>query len=423
MAKLCATVIFLFLISFIDFIICDSHKDGDNKLIFAHVIYRHGDRTPINTYPNDPWGKREFWPVGWGQLTNLGKQRHYELGQWLRKRYENLVNVTYSKDEVYIRSTDVDRTLMSALSNLAGFYPPQGNQVWNSNIAWQPIPVHTVPEKMDTVLAAKKPCDMYEYLMKKLKRSEEFKALDKELKGLYEYLTVNSGKEVNSMENVQYIYNALFIESAFNFTLPEWTKEVYPDKMAWVSARSFATSTYTRPLALFKSGSLLKEMLDRFHNKTISKLKPNRSLWIYSAHDTTVANMLNTLGVFEYHNPPYTACIMLELRLINKKPYVSVFYKNTTEEPQAMYLPKCGTSCALDKMYQLYEDVLPKDLEAECRLSMLSMTYDEADLQPALLLILCVALGTLLILVILSCVTLYRRRNYPDARWYLQIDS
>lgn len=58
----------------------------------------------------------------------------------------------YSPQDIYVRSTDVDRTLMSAASNLAGLYPPEGDQKWNRNIDWQPIPIHTVPEKMDEVL-------------------------------------------------------------------------------------------------------------------------------------------------------------------------------------------------------------------------------------------------------------------------------
>jgi len=51
-----------------------------------------------------------------------------------------------------VQSTDVDRTLMSAQSNLAGLYEPFGDDVWNDQIKWQPIPVHTIPEQFDAVI-------------------------------------------------------------------------------------------------------------------------------------------------------------------------------------------------------------------------------------------------------------------------------
>lgn len=40
---------------------------------------------------------------------------------------------------------------MSAEANLAGLYPPEGLQVFNPNISWQPIPVHTVPDSVERV--------------------------------------------------------------------------------------------------------------------------------------------------------------------------------------------------------------------------------------------------------------------------------
>ena len=53
--------------------------------------------------------------------------------------------------QIYIRSTDVDRTLMSASSNLAGLYPPDKWEEWNPQLEWQPLPVHTVPVPADHV--------------------------------------------------------------------------------------------------------------------------------------------------------------------------------------------------------------------------------------------------------------------------------
>lgn len=69
--------------------------------------------------------------------------------------------------------------------------------------------------------------------------------------------------------------------------------------LEWISNRSFQVSTNTPELARLKTGFLIREILDRFDQKISAKLSPDRSLWIYSAHDTTVANVLNSLGLFE----------------------------------------------------------------------------------------------------------------------------
>jgi hypothetical protein len=43
------------------------------------------------------------------------------LGQWLRKRYIEdlkLLDETYNESQIYAESSDVNRTIMSAMSNL-----------------------------------------------------------------------------------------------------------------------------------------------------------------------------------------------------------------------------------------------------------------------------------------------------------------
>ena len=48
---------------------------------------------------------------------------------------------------------------MSAMTNLAALFPPEGISVWNPNLPWQPIPVHTVPVSEDQVSVLGKPGD------------------------------------------------------------------------------------------------------------------------------------------------------------------------------------------------------------------------------------------------------------------------
>lgn len=137
--------------------------------------------------------------------------QHLMLGRWIRSRYRHLISDKYSLHEIYVRSTDVDRTLMSAEANLAGIYPPKGNQIWDS-IKWMPIPVHTTLENEDNLLAGKKLCPRYNYELKKLLNSPTFQKIDRQNAQLYEYLSKNVGKRINSLQELEFIYNILWIE-------------------------------------------------------------------------------------------------------------------------------------------------------------------------------------------------------------------
>lgn len=141
----------------------------------------------------------------------MGRHQHLLLGRWLRKRYRKLLSETYTYYDIFVRSTDVDRTLMSAESNLAGLYPPEGNQIWDA-LKWMPIPVHTIPEKEDHILSMKKYCPRYQYELEKLMQSDEMKKIDRENAELYAYLTQHTGRKISTLEDVNKVYNALFIE-------------------------------------------------------------------------------------------------------------------------------------------------------------------------------------------------------------------
>lgn len=390
-------------------------------------MFRHGDRTPINTYPNDPYKDPSNWERGWGQLTNLGKQHHYELGQWLRKRYNGLIGDIYTPEDIYIRSTDIDRTLMSAQANLAGLYAPKGKDIWNPDIAWQPIPVHTEKEKHDKLLAMKKPCPAYETAYKALLASEEFKRIRTKYSQLFEYLTEQTGEKIDSLERAQYLYSALFIEQHNNMTLPDWTKTVFPEPLSLLSSYAFASQAYTRVLARLKSGPLLKDILSRFLNKTQGTLKPDRSMRIYSAHDTTVANLLNTLRLFELHNPPFRACVLLELREFENNHYVSVFYKNSSAEPTLFTIPDCGVACPLDQMFKIYKDVLPIDWDTECLQPPIMETLIAGQqLEFGSTLVVLIAASTVMMISLLLfgfAALYYRRREYVEKKWYHSIDG
>jgi len=348
-----------------------------DTLKLVHMLYRHGDRTPTETYPNDPYKDVSSWPVSWGQLTNEGKQRHFALGQYVREKYTGFLSDTYSPDEIVVRSTDIDRTLMSAQSHLAGLYPPRGNQTWNQDLKWQPIPVHTIPIAEDLLLSTESSCPYHDQLFSQLEQSKEIMDIIADNKELFEYLSVKSGNNITTILNLEYLYNPLFIESSCNMPLPNWTTGYFPDQMKELSDFSFSMQAYTTEMQRLRGGPLVKEVVSHLQDFVQGKLKPSeRKVFMYSGHDTTVAVFLSALKIFNNIQPPYCALVMVELHQApdTSEYYVQILYKNVTEvhssafEPYLLTVPGCTPLCPLDRFVQLTQSVISEDVKKECLL-------------------------------------------------------
>ncbi|XP_011700111.1 PREDICTED: prostatic acid phosphatase [Wasmannia auropunctata] len=396
---------------------CSGAGDLDlGTIVFANILYRHGDRTPIAPYKNDPYRNESLWPVPFGQLTSIGKHQHLLLGRWLRKRYANILSDLYTPYEIYVRSTDVDRTLMSAEANLAGLYPPVQTQVWDDKIRWMPIPVHTTPGEQDHVLLANKYCPRYQYELEKLLTSPEMEGIRKANAKLFAYLTEHSGDDVSSFKEVEHLYDNLHIETLYNKTLPQWTKSVYPEKLKPLAVLSFMTGAYNEILKKLKSGPLLKQMIDHMALKAQRTLRPDRKLWIYSAHDQTIGNLLMTLDLYEPHTPPYAATVLIELRTNSENQYfVTISYKNTTEEPLLMTLPGCAPMCPLNDFINLTKNVVPEDWERECLIDRNEISSSDV------IAILTSSILMLILLVLIIIGFMYWRHKREHRQYYYRL--
>lgn len=112
------------------------------ELVLAVAVMRHGDRAPQRHAPAFAAGDRSSlvgrplpidsapWRVDYGQLTELGMEQTREFGRRLRERYvvskkgkpRRFLSRVYKHAETHVRSTDVDRTLVSAMNAMLGLY-------------------------------------------------------------------------------------------------------------------------------------------------------------------------------------------------------------------------------------------------------------------------------------------------------------
>ncbi|KAL0276395.1 UNVERIFIED_CONTAM: hypothetical protein PYX00_003983 [Menopon gallinae] len=300
-------------IIFLSYVAFGQSSVPDSSLQLVSVVFRHGDRTPTESYPNSPYSDGSPWNQNWGALTKLGMQQMYSLGMNLRKRYSHFLREMYSPNDMYIVSSDHDRCLMSAQLCLAGLYPPVGDQLWNPDLRWQPIPVHTIPRQLDQLIVMRKPCPAYNTEFNKTYSSSYVKKIDSDNSDLYKYLTEKSGAQINSILSLESLYNTLEIEERNNLKLPEWTKSVYPEKMKDIAALSLALFTFTDKQKRLKGGPLVGDIAQHISQKVLNTLKPNRQLFLYSGHDLNLVSTFRVLGFPELRKPENGAALIFEL--------------------------------------------------------------------------------------------------------------
>ncbi|XP_006214633.2 prostatic acid phosphatase [Vicugna pacos] len=375
---------------------CPDRGVRAKELRFVTLVFRHGDRSPIETFPYDPI-KESSWPQGFGQLTQLGMKQHYELGDYIRKRYGKFLNESYKHEQVYVRSTDVDRTLMSAMTNLAALFPPKGTSVWNPNLLWQPIPVHTVPLSEDQLLYMPfKNCPRFQELESETLKSEEFLKRLHPYKAFIETLPNLTGYQGQDLFEIwSKIYDPLFCEGVHNFTLPSWATKDTITKLKEISELSLL-SLYgihkQKEKSRLQGGVLVGEILN--HMKSATQPSNHRRLIMYSAHDTTVSALQMALDVYNGILPPYASCHLMELYLEKGEHFVEMYYWNATRrEPHPLTLPGCTPSCPLTKFAELVAPVIPQDWSAECT------TSNYEVLRIILAVVFCLVSGTLIVLL------------------------
>ncbi|XP_076986244.1 prostatic acid phosphatase [Tamandua tetradactyla] len=384
------------------------------ELKFVTLVFRHGDRSPIETFPNDPI-KESSWPQGFGQLTQLGMEQHYELGEYIRKRYGRFLNESYKHEQVYIRSTDIDRTLMSAMTNLAALFPPEGTSIWNPRLPWQPIPVHTVSVSEDRLLYMPfRHCPRFQELQEETLKSEAFQKRLHPYKDFIEILPKLSGDHGRDLLGIwSKVYDPLFCEGIHNFTLPSWASEDTMAKLRELSELSilFLYGIHKqKEKSRLQGGVLIKEIL--YHMRNASQALSPRKLVMYSAHDTTVSGLQMALDVYNGMLPPYAACHIMELYLEKGEYFVEMFYRNETHnKPHPLTLPGCTHSCPLRKFVELVDPVIPQDWSTEC-----SITSDHQVLRVVLAIAFCLVSGVLVLMLygLIRHGPCWKRDSYRD---------
>lgn len=323
-----------------------------DKLIFALDLIRHGDRSPIKNIPTINYK----WPNGLGQLTPIGMHQEYLLGQRFRKIYVDTYHLLPSRFDIksiYVRSTDYDRTLMSAQSLLTGLYPRgTGPNLPGSSLptlpnAIQPIPIHTIPKDLDDLLIAEHNVTEFNAAEEKyIYPSLAWKKKTSEVSSDFARWQAATGVKINTLDDVISVGNTLYIDRLHHAPLPSTLTEAEVSKIIAVGKWAFVQEYMSPEIGKITSTLLLKTIME--YLKAAATKKDSLKYVLFSAHDTTSLGLASVLQSPLQEAPPYASDFNFSLF----KNSTGHYFVNITFNGKALPIPACNhtNTCSLAQL-------------------------------------------------------------------------
>ncbi|GAV06421.1 hypothetical protein RvY_16420 [Ramazzottius varieornatus] len=287
---------------------------------------------------------------------------------------------------MYVRSTNYDRTIQSAMANMAGWFPPTQKDVWanpnNVPLAglWRPFPVR---QSDDPTLLGETECPRIDKRPYRPDLQALFDFIETKHKVLLDYVRLESGEtNMTVSDGLERVSDVLRCQKYAGVKYPAWVNDTVYEKIQYLDDLRFhiwVGGNGDTSRARINGGRILKTILTDFQSKTYNKGDPaKRKAYFYSSHDNSIGGLLACLHLYDYtidgqpvmHIPLYANTLLFELFNNNT---VRILHKNDTTEPSftktdpiALKHPQCDTLCPLDRLMELTREYMPDDWKCEC---------------------------------------------------------
>ncbi|CAG9834466.1 unnamed protein product [Diabrotica balteata] len=335
------------------------------ELIAVVQVVRHGQRTPVRFFPTNKYSDRSYWGnLGSGALTNEGKRQHFALGQYTRRRYPNFLPLKYNASSFLAYTTDVERTHMSAQSNVYSLFPATDEQVWHRNVNWQPIPIH--PISIDEFWGDSSCANFYKLRTEAL-NDELSQSINEEYAEVYKYINKYSGLDIRSYYQIHTVFDDFKIQEDVGLPLPDWAKAVYPEPITSIAGWFFEVFSRTIQMKRLIKGRFLNKVVEYFEQMAVDPSSCEKYQF-YSGHDSNIASLLNSFGSFRPPYPPnFASTVYIELHFESWQHVVKVFSKDGDNVKQ-ISVNGCTLSCPLSKFKEVLSEILidKETFDEEC---------------------------------------------------------
>uniref|UniRef100_A0AC35UBV6 Histidine acid phosphatase family protein n=1 Tax=Rhabditophanes sp. KR3021 TaxID=114890 RepID=A0AC35UBV6_9BILA len=310
-----------------------------SKEVYKHTqinlqIYRHGHSSLESSFLKYDKYQDYSWPTPLNELTQKGFLQQRRLGQRILHRYSQnhqLINKSYHKNDILIRSTIIKRALDSARANLLGIFPNHRSSIifednlssYNSSL----IPIFTKLSKKDSLLDSRYECPKYKKLFSDRLNTPEFLKFNKSLEPLYLYLTKHANEPIRDILKLKRYYMNVYNEKKyFNLSQPEWVDKSFLEverainnslNYIYGGSSDVIGLPQDKELLKYESGELIERIINHFKRK--SEGERCEKLVIFASHDDATLyklsnllgskdNILNSKGLIDY-----SASIIFEL--------------------------------------------------------------------------------------------------------------
>ena len=296
-------------------------QEQEASLVRLAIVFRHGDRTPDDPYPNDPYADARNWPDGVGQLTTKGKKRMLDVGRFIRTRYQDFL----SPDplEVHARSSSVARCLSSAALVLAGAYPPSGRYVVDPTLPhWQPIPIHAEREELDAMLVSFNKLDCpaslgAENLQQDAPDVIHYQQQNQEF---MRQVSLHTGSNVSRLRDISTIYDNLKIDQEEGKRLPRWATDEVMEHLEAMDQKIYCVNSSTPAIQRLHAGPFYHDLKKVFlyedaegEDDEEANSSETKKAFFYSTHDTRLTSMMRAVNSYEGGGFPYGSTLIFEL--------------------------------------------------------------------------------------------------------------
>ena len=296
-----------------------NHTSLDKNLYFVFSTFRHGAREPfVNP---DYFGN----PIkSLGSLTNYGGIQHFEIGKKYRQRYSNFLNMNFDPKQMYIRSSNVERTIISTLKELEGLFGKAIDRKY-LKIVGDGLNFWNLYQLNDTEKQ-----ELYKYFDFCKNKKRRLPNIGEIFPILKECYNVTAAPDANVFcDSVYTAYFKYIYENDINNKIGKCGREK-ADKMHQFCVNLFDTYKGWDEKAAYMF-YILYQNIFKFMFNAIEE-KSDLKMVMIGGHDITVdkfMDFLNGLKIIPRTHYPHYACnIVIELRKYNDEFYLEFYYND-----------------------------------------------------------------------------------------------